>query len=180
MSTLVDMRVAFSEERRSEPLYSIGEVAERLAVHPRTLMAYERLGLVRPVRRSTRRAYSGAEVRWLTCLRAFNRQGGVSLQGLSTLLQFVPCWAIRAELQATHEQGAVPADYPASDCLSRVVRAYAGEAPQECGGCENYRGGAQSGREALHELSRRRASGALPQTTNPIPGAATSARGRKA
>jgi hypothetical protein len=117
-------------------------------------MAYERLGLVLPARRSNRRAYSSADLRWLTCLRAFNRQGGVSLSGLSTLLKFVPCWAIRAELEASDGELAVPSAYPASACLSRVVRAYAGQAPRECTGCDNYRGGAGSGREALHELSR--------------------------
>jgi hypothetical protein len=159
MSTLVDVTLATSAEPGSERLYAIGEVAETLAVHPRTLMVYERLGLVRPARRSNRRAYSRADVRWLTCLRAFNRRGGVGLSGLSTLLKFVPCWAIRAELEAGDAERAVPSEYPASACLSRVARAYSGHAPRECGGCENYRGAADSGREALYELSREARAG---------------------
>ena len=151
MSNLVAVKLATPG---NQTLHSIGEVAEQLDVHPRTLMVYERLGLVRPARRSKRRAYSSADLRWLTCLRAFNRQGGVSLQGLSTLLKFVPCWAIRAELEGADGEVAVPSAYPASACLSRVARAYAGQAPRECTGCGNYRESAGSGREALHELSR--------------------------
>ena len=39
--------------------------------------------------------YSAPELRWLGCVQELNREGGISLQGLSTLLRFVPCWAVR-------------------------------------------------------------------------------------
>ena len=171
MYSLADVRVATSERRGGEELYSIGQLAEKLQVHPRTLMVYERLGLVRPARRSKRRVYSGAELRWVECLREFNREGGVSLQGLSTLLQFVPCWAIRTELAAAHAETAVPTEYPAADCLQRVARAYSGEARPECRACGNYRGGAGRGREALRALSRGVRVGGAPAEPVPVPGA---------
>jgi len=167
----VEPRRPRSGEDREE-LYSIGRVAEGLGVHPRTLMAYERLGLVRPARRSGRRAYSAADRRWLTCLREFNREGGVSLQGLSTLLQFVPCWAIRSELtRGGRKVAAVPSDYPASDCLDRVTRAYSGEACPDCRSCDNYRGGSGPGREALDKLSQGVCFGGTPAGSKKAPGA---------
>jgi hypothetical protein len=101
-------------------------------------MAYERIGLVKPARRSTRRQYSDDELRWLGCVQAFNRKGGISLQGLTTLLRFVPCWAIRREI-AAGEDVCCPPEYPAGDCLGRVHGAYSGSAPEECQSCGVYR-----------------------------------------
>ena len=104
-------------------------------------MAWERMGLVRPARESGRRVYSGAELRWLECLQSFNRDGGVSLSGLATMLKFVPCWGIRAQLAARDGVGesCAPTEWPASRCFERVVKAYEGEAVAECRDCEIYR-----------------------------------------
>jgi len=120
------------------PLHSIGSASRKLGLHPRTLMAYERIGLVKPARRSARRQYSEDDLRWLGCVREFNRKGGISLHGLSTLLRFVPCWAIRREVAAGPDACCAPS-YPASDCLDRVRGAYAGSAPTECLSCGVYR-----------------------------------------
>lgn len=143
-------------ETTSPPL-PIGEVARRLDLHPRTLMAWERLGLVKPARLGGRRVYSEGEIRWVGCLQAFNREGGISLQGLSALLRFVPCWAIRAEV----ERGSapcVPSEYPAATCLERVSRAYAADAPASCHDCEIYRDHAASSRRALRDVQNRSAA----------------------
>lgn len=131
------------------PRLPIGETARRLDLHPRTLMAWERMGLVRPAREGGRRVFSEPELRWLTCLRAFNRRGGVSLQGLSALLRFVPCWAIRARLAERDDGSYAPAGWPASRCLDHVVRAYEGEAPAECRDCGIYRDRRADGLGAL-------------------------------
>jgi MerR family transcriptional regulator/heat shock protein HspR len=128
-------------------LHSIGAASETLGVHPRTLMAYERIGLVRPARRSNRRYYSNDELRWLGCVQTLNREGGISLQGLTTLLRFVPCWAIRSELHAAPEPSPEPT--PIELRLDRVRRAYAGAAPQYCRDCGVYRGSRGPCREAL-------------------------------
>jgi hypothetical protein len=153
------------------PPFPIGEVARRLDLHPRTLMAWERLGLVKPARCGGRRVYTEGEIRWVGCLQAFNRHGGISLQGLSALLRFVPCWAIRAELESGSAP-CVPSDYPAAECLTRVSRAYAADAPAACHDCGIYRGHAASSRRALHEAWNRPpgADGRrLPDTTKENP-----------
>jgi len=170
-SSLAGVRMSATDPQTEEPLYSIGQLAEKLRVHPRTLMAYERLGLVRPARRSNRRAYSGAERQWLECLREFNREGGVSLQGLATILRFVPCWALRTELAPGRKGASLPAEYPAEDCLRRVAQAYSGQARAECRDCQNYRRGAMRGREALRALSHGVRTGGAPADWVPAPGA---------
>lgn len=116
-------------------------------------MAWERMGLVRPARDGGRRVYSEDELRWLGCLRTFNRQGGVSLQGLSALLKFVPCWGIRAQLDGRDGAPCDPAAWPAAACLERVARAYAGDAPEGCRTCGIWRTRRREGVGALRNLS---------------------------
>ena len=128
-------------------LYAISTASEKLGVHPRTLMAYERIGLVRPERRSNQRRYSEDELRWLGCLQTFNREAGISLQGLSTMLRFVPCWAVRAEMSG--EGACCPPAYPAGSCLDRVHQAYSGEAPEYCETCGIYQANRGASRSAL-------------------------------
>jgi MerR HTH family regulatory protein len=158
------------ERRAANGGFSIGELAERLDVHPRTLMVYERMGLVRPARRSNRRSYSQADVRWVQCLREFNHEGGISLQGLTTLLQFVPCWAIRSALASSSSSSVTPDAFPASESLDRVLRAYAGDARSECRQCGNYRGASARGRQALRENSCGVRVGDAPARAEDAPG----------
>ena len=133
----------------SAGLTPIGEAAGRLGVHPRTLMAYEKIGLVKPRRRSNRRMYSEDELRWLGCAQIMNREGGISLQGLSTLLRFVPCWAILSQVEGGGRGDCSPARHPAGDCLERVRRAYAGSAPGTCHTCGVYRRNREQALSAL-------------------------------
>ncbi|NNE42913.1 MAG: MerR family transcriptional regulator [Gemmatimonadetes bacterium] len=137
-------------------LTPIAEAAERLGVHARTLMSYERMGLVKPVRRSNRRHYSEPELRWLGCVQELNREGGISLQGLSTLLRFVPCWAVRKEMEAGESGDCCAASHPAEQCLGRVHDAYAGEAPRMCHDCGIYRDNRERGRTAVAAGPRNR------------------------
>jgi len=132
-------------------LRPIGEASGYLGVHPRTLMAYERMGLVKPLRQSNRRLYSDDELRWLGCVQRFNREGGISLQGLATLLRFVPCWAVRSQIGARGGGACCPAAYPAEESLARVRRAYGGSAPEPCRGCGIYGGNRGRAAAALEE-----------------------------
>jgi len=123
-------------------------------------MAYEKIGLVKPERRSNRRMYSENELRWLGCAQTMNRDGGISLQGLSTLLRFVPCWAILSQVEGGGRGDCSPARHPAEDCLNRVRSAYAGSAPKTCRTCGIYRGNREQALSALEP-------GAAGQTARP-------------
>jgi MerR family transcriptional regulator/heat shock protein HspR len=140
---------ALAESGPGDGLVGIGEAAGKLGVHPRTLMAYERIGLVTPARRSNRRLYSDNELSWLACAQVLNRRGGISLQGLSTLLRFVPCWAIRADLEAGESVACPAASHPSVRALERVHRAYGGSAPEPCRRCGVYRANRDRSRAAL-------------------------------
>jgi len=76
--------------------YRISEASKRVGLHPRTLMLYERLGLLVPERRGHQRRYSDDDLRWLGCIREINHRGGVSLAGIRAFLRYLPCWALRS------------------------------------------------------------------------------------
>lgn len=116
-------------------------------------MAWERLGLVRPARDGGRRVYSPDELRWLECLREFNRAFGISLRGVAALLGFVPCWAIRARLAAEPRPRAAPAEWPAGAELLRVARGWEGHAPRACRDCGIWKSRHPEGRAAWRELT---------------------------
>jgi len=130
----------------TEALRGIGPAARQLGLHPRTLMAYERIGLIRPARRRTRRIYSDNDLRWLGCVQEFNRSAGVSLHGLTMLRRFLPCWAVREQVERDCAGGFEP---PGAASLDRVHRAYSGEAPGVCRTCGVYRAGRDEARAAL-------------------------------
>lgn len=131
---------------------SIGSAAAALGVHPRTLMAYERMGLVKPVRKSNQRRYSPEDLVWLGCAKELNHDGGISLQGLATMLRFVPCWAIRGEVRGAASSTCCPPEYPAGRCHDRVEKAYSGTAAGRCRECGVY----LSNREKCESVSSRR------------------------
>jgi MerR family transcriptional regulator, heat shock protein HspR len=133
-------------EASREAGYGIGRAARELGLHPRTLMAYERIGLIRPARRRTRRVYSDNDLRWIGCVQEFNRHAGVSLHGLTMLRRFLPCWAVREQVERDAGGGWEP---PGAESLDRVHRAYSGQAPGECRSCGVYRAGREKARLAL-------------------------------
>ncbi len=78
-----------------------------LNVHPRTLRIYEQEGLVKPTIIGTRRMYSADDIQWITCLRTFIHEEGISIPGLKKLLDYVPCWEV-ADCPADIHEGARP------------------------------------------------------------------------
>ena len=79
----------------ARPVFRIGDVAELLGVHPRTLRLYEERSLVTPARRRGQRRYSHNDVRWLRCLRRLVHEEGYGLDAISRLMDYAPCWELR-------------------------------------------------------------------------------------
>jgi len=98
--------------RSDVPIYPIGVAAKLLNVHPRTLRIYEKEGLVKPALVGNRRMFSADDIQWITCLRTFIHEEGISIPGLKKLLNFIPCWDVAGCPVAIHER-----------CLARVDRA---------------------------------------------------------
>lgn len=82
-----------------------------LKIHPRTLMKYEKLGLIKPFRnpKNNRRLYSNNDIKWISCIAKMIHEDGFSLKSLGYVLSLAPCWMIkecpeevRKECQAYH------------------------------------------------------------------------------
>ncbi|MDD2464879.1 MAG: MerR family transcriptional regulator [Desulfobulbus sp.] len=80
--------------RSDVPIYPIGVAAKLLNVHPRTLRIYEQEGLIEPKMIGSRRMFSADDIQWITCLRTFIHEEGISIPGLKKLLEYIPCWEV--------------------------------------------------------------------------------------
>jgi MerR family transcriptional regulator, heat shock protein HspR len=73
-----------------KPIYTLSVASEILETHPRTLMIYESVGLVRPHRTSTnRRRYSQRDLSRLQVVQSLTRKHGVNLAGVRLLLSLL-------------------------------------------------------------------------------------------
>jgi MerR family transcriptional regulator/heat shock protein HspR len=83
-----------------KPIYTLGVASEMLDAHPRTLMVYEQLDMVRPQRTATnRRRYSARDVLKLQAIQKLTRNHGVNLAGARYIL---------AALKELHDRGIPP------------------------------------------------------------------------
>jgi MerR family transcriptional regulator/heat shock protein HspR len=89
-------------EDRGHPVRRIGEVAQLLGVHPRTLRLYEEAGLVSPERPRGQRVFTDEDVQWLRCLRRLIHEKGYGLAAVRKLLDYAPCWEL---LECGHGTG---------------------------------------------------------------------------
>ena len=96
--------------RPDVPIYPIGVAAKLLNVHPRTLRIYENAGLIKPTLVGNRRMFSADDIQWITCLRTFIHEEGISIPGLKKLLDFIPCWEVAGCPAEIHQQCAAQVD----------------------------------------------------------------------
>jgi MerR family transcriptional regulator, heat shock protein HspR len=70
-----------------KPIYTLSVASEILETHPRTLMMYEHLGMIRPLRTSTnRRRYSQRDLMKIRAIQHLTREHGVNLAGVRYML----------------------------------------------------------------------------------------------
>ena len=81
----------------TDPIYSISEASRILRIHQRTLLKYEKLGLLKPFRnpKNNRRLFTGNDIQWVGCIMRLVHQDGYSLKTLNSVLAVAPCWMIR-------------------------------------------------------------------------------------
>jgi MerR family transcriptional regulator, heat shock protein HspR len=69
------------------PIYTLGVASEMLDAHPRTLMVYEQLDMIKPQRTPTnRRRYSPRDVMKLQAIQKLTRRHGCNLAGARFIL----------------------------------------------------------------------------------------------
>jgi MerR family transcriptional regulator, heat shock protein HspR len=70
-----------------KPIYTLSVASEILATHPRTLMMYEHLNMIKPKRTVTnRRRYSQRDLMKLQAIQTLTRKHGVNLAGVRYIL----------------------------------------------------------------------------------------------
>jgi MerR family transcriptional regulator/heat shock protein HspR len=75
------------EKKEKKPLYMISVVAEMFSIHPQTLRAYERQGLIKPARTvGNTRLYSQEDVDRIELITRLTRDLGVNLAGVEVVL----------------------------------------------------------------------------------------------
>ena len=117
--------------RPDVPIYPIGVAARLLNVHPRTLRIYEAEGLIQPAHSGSRRMFSANDIQWITCLRSFIHEEGISIPGLKKLLALVPCWEIADCPADIHERCGAMVDRAVPRTLHRVGSPAAARAAKE-------------------------------------------------
>ncbi|MCH8273783.1 MAG: MerR family transcriptional regulator [Armatimonadetes bacterium] len=85
-----------------EPVYRIGVAARLCGVHPQTLRAYERQGLVSPTREGVKnRLYSESDVERVRRIQRLTRELGVNLAGVEVILRLLDqVEEMRADLES--------------------------------------------------------------------------------
>src|SRR5919201_861460 len=74
----------------AKPIYTLSVASEILETHPRTLMMYEHLGMIKPKRTVTnRRRYSQRDLLKLQVIQTLTREHGVNLAGVRYILQML-------------------------------------------------------------------------------------------
>ena len=73
-----------------KPIYTLSVASEILETHPRTLMMYEHLGMIKPKRTATnRRRYSQRDLMKLQAIQTLTRKHGVNLAGVRYVLSML-------------------------------------------------------------------------------------------
>jgi len=74
----------------TEPILTISVAANLLGLHPRTLMLYEREGLITPYRTKTnRRLFSIKDLERLQFLKYLTQQEGINLSGARKIFEAI-------------------------------------------------------------------------------------------
>lgn len=76
--------------KNDQPILTISVAANLLGVHPRTLMAYERVGLLSPHRTSTkRRMFSSKDLEEIQFLKYLTHERKLNLAGVKFILEAI-------------------------------------------------------------------------------------------
>lgn len=74
--------------KKDQPILTISIASNLLGLHPRTLMAYEKSGLLSPHRTTTkRRVYSGSDLEDLQFLKYLSFDKKINISGIKTILE---------------------------------------------------------------------------------------------
>jgi len=74
--------------KKDQPILTISVAASLLGLHPRTLMAYDKAGLISPHRTSTkRRMFSSKDLEEIQFLKYLSKKRKINLEGVKVILE---------------------------------------------------------------------------------------------
>lgn len=86
----ISFMIGIMEYKKSDPLFAISVASQLVHLHPRTLMLYEKAGLVSPFRTKTeRRRYSQADIEKIKFIHYLTKQKRVNLAGIRLLFEII-------------------------------------------------------------------------------------------
>lgn len=78
------------ENSESRPIFTLSVAAEIIGVHPRTLMIYEKEGLLTPSRtRTNRRRFTREDIHKLQFIRHLTNAKGINLAGVKAINEII-------------------------------------------------------------------------------------------
>jgi MerR family transcriptional regulator/heat shock protein HspR len=79
----------------SDPVYTIGIIADKFNISVHTLRLYESEGLILPFKTETkRRLYSNNDIRRIKCIRDMIENQKLNFAGIKWALSMIPCWKL--------------------------------------------------------------------------------------
>lgn len=76
--------------QKDQPILTISTAASLLGLHPRTLMSYDKAGLISPHRTSTRRRmFSGKDLDEIQFLKYLSRKRKINIEGIKAILEII-------------------------------------------------------------------------------------------
>lgn len=110
-------------------VFTIGETANMLGLHPKTLRHYEKENLIRPLRKGNWRYFAMEDIKWIGCLRDMMHEQGLSFAAIKKLLHYTPCWNIA---DCSFEKRKLCTAFMASGLVPRRIVTVS---PQQTAGC---------------------------------------------
>lgn len=84
------MIIETMEYKKTAPLFTISVASQLVKLHPRTLMLYEKAGLIKPFRTKTdRRRYSKANVDKIKFIHYLASEKKVNLAGIGLIFEII-------------------------------------------------------------------------------------------
>jgi MerR family transcriptional regulator/heat shock protein HspR len=78
----------------TKEIFTIGDAARMLNIHPETLKTYEQNGLIQPMRKGNWRYFTKNDIKWIRCIRNMIHEHGISINAVKKLLHLTLCWNI--------------------------------------------------------------------------------------
>ena len=87
----------------NEPVYTISEAARALGISIRSLILFEREGLILPYRTSlNRRLYSELELKNVRNIQSMINERGLNLSAVRYIYANIPCWLLKKDDDKNH------------------------------------------------------------------------------